>query len=56
MDYGYTYRKKMQQLQYGVNSVSEFTVAHRLRLFRGTSRRIIFAVPSLRPAPRHLPT
>ena len=40
----------MQHLQYGISSLSKFTIAHRLPLLRVTSRHIIFLIPSLRPA------
>ena len=50
VDYGYTYRKKMQQLQYGVNSLSKFTVAHRF-LFSEEPQDVLF-LPCLLLDPR----
>jgi len=40
----------MQHLQYGINSISKFVKAHRLPHLREALSRIIFPVPSFRPA------
>ena len=44
-----------QHLQYGINSLSKFAKTHHLPLLRGTSRRIISPMPSLRPASPFFP-